>query len=79
MGAAILIMLTIPFTNSSEIRSSYFRPIYTKIFWIFAADCLILMWIGQNVVESPYIEIGQIATVILFCIFYYCYSILWTF
>ena len=26
MGAAILIMLAIPFTNSSEIRSSYFRP-----------------------------------------------------
>ena len=69
MGAAILIMLTIPFTNSSEIRSSYFRPIYTKIFWFFAADCLILMWIGQNVVESPYVEIGQIATVIYFAYF----------
>jgi quinol-cytochrome oxidoreductase complex cytochrome b subunit len=69
MGAAILIMLTIPFTNSSEIRSSYFRPIYTKIFWFFAADCLILMWIGQNVVESPYVEIGQVATVIYFAYF----------
>jgi ubiquinol-cytochrome c reductase cytochrome b subunit len=69
MGAEILIMLTIPFTNSSEIRSSYFRPIYTKIFWFFAADCLILMWIGQNVVESPYVEIGQVATVIYFAYF----------
>ena len=47
MGAAILIMLTIPFTNSSEIRSSYFRPIYTKIFWIFAADCVILMGLDR--------------------------------
>ena len=69
MGAAILIMLTIPFTNSSEIRSSYFRPLYTKLFWFFAADCLILMWIGQNVVESPYVEIGQIATVLYFAYF----------
>ena len=69
MGGAILIMMTIPFTNSSEIRSSYFRPLYTKLFWLFAADCLILMWIGQNVVESPYVEIGQVATVFYFLYF----------
>jgi ubiquinol-cytochrome c reductase cytochrome b subunit len=27
------------------------------------------MWIGQNVVESPYVEIGQIATVLYFAYF----------
>jgi len=27
------------------------------------------MWIGQNVVESPYEEIGQVATVIYFLYF----------
>ena len=69
MGGAILIMLTMPFTNSSAIRSSYFRPLYTKLFWVFAATCLVLMWIGQNVVESPYVEIGQVATVFYFLYF----------
>ena len=69
MVGAILIMLTIPFTNSSEIRSSAFRPLYRKIFWLFVADSLILGWIGQNVVETPYIEIGQIATVFYFAYF----------
>ena len=69
MGGAILIMLTIPFTNSSEIRSAAFRPLYKKIFWLFVADCLILGWIGQNVVETPFIEIGQLATVFYFAYF----------
>ena len=39
--------------------------IVSKLFWLLLADCLLLGWIGQNVVESPFIEIGQ------FCTFFY--------
>ena len=35
----------------------------------FVADFLILGWIGQMVVEYPYVEIGQVAT--LFYFFYF--------
>ena len=62
-------MLTIPFTQSSEVRSSTFRPMFKVLFWIFIADFLILGWIGQKVVEYPFVEIGQVATVFYFFYF----------
>ena len=58
-----------PWLNTSEVRSSNFRPIYRKLFWFLCADFLILGWIGQNEVETPYIEVGQLATIIYFAFF----------
>ena len=69
MGAALIVLLLLPFINTSEIRSTFFRPLFKQFFWFFIADCLILGWIGQKPVESPYIEIGQIATVYYFLFF----------
>lgn len=70
MGAAILMLLILPYLNTSEIRCSQFRPIFKQFFWFFIADCLILGWIGGKPVESPYIEIGQIATGYYFAFFF---------
>jgi len=69
MGGAIVILLFIPFINTSEVRSSSFRPIFRKIFWFLVADFLLLGWIGQEIVETPFIEIGQVATVFYFIFF----------
>jgi ubiquinol-cytochrome c reductase cytochrome b subunit len=69
MGGAIVMLLIMPWLNTSEVRSSTFRPIYRKIFWFVLADFLILGWIGQNEVETPYVEVGQLATVIYFAFF----------
>jgi ubiquinol-cytochrome c reductase cytochrome b subunit len=66
MGGALVILLFLPFIHQSEIRSGQFRPIFKQGFWFFAVNFLILGWIGQNVVESPFIEIGQISTVVYF-------------
>jgi ubiquinol-cytochrome c reductase cytochrome b subunit len=43
---AILVLYTIPYTQSSEIQSSSFRPIYRLLFWLFVADFfnLIMNW-----------------------------------
>ena len=62
-------LLALPFINTAQTRSSSFRPIYKKLFWLLVADCIILVWIGQQPVEDPYILIGQIASVYFF-IFY---------
>jgi ubiquinol-cytochrome c reductase cytochrome b subunit len=35
-------------------------------YWVFILDFVILGWIGGNLAESPYLEIGQIATVYYF-------------
>jgi quinol-cytochrome oxidoreductase complex cytochrome b subunit len=69
MISAILILLLIPIINFSTIRSSQFRPIYSIFSWFLVADFLILGWIGQEPVESPYVEVGMIATLFYFMFF----------
>jgi quinol-cytochrome oxidoreductase complex cytochrome b subunit len=69
MGSALIVLLILPFINTSEIRSSAFRPLYRKFYWFFIADCIILGWIGGQPVENPYILIGQLATVYYFLFF----------
>jgi ubiquinol-cytochrome c reductase cytochrome b subunit len=66
MLAAILVLLLLPILNTSEIRSSKFRPIFGLAYWFLVADFLILGWIGQKPVETPFIEVGQLATVFYF-------------
>lgn len=69
MGGAIVILLFLPFINTSHVRSSAFRPLYRKFYWLLVADFLLLGWIGQEVVERPFIEIGQGATIFYFVFF----------
>ena len=69
MGGALVILFAIPFINTSEIRSSQFRPLFKKFYWLLVVDFLILGWIGQKPVETPFIEVGQIATLFYFIFF----------
>jgi len=66
MVSAILILLLLPIINTSEIRSSKFRPIFGLAYWFLVSDFILLGWIGQKPVESPYIEIGMGATLFYF-------------
>lgn len=66
MISAILILLLLPFINTSEVRSSKFRPIFGIAYWFLVSDFLLLGWIGQKPVESPYIEVGMMATAFYF-------------
>ena len=66
MVSAILILLLLPIINTSEVRSSKFRPIFGLAYWFLVSDFILLGWIGQKPVESPYIEIGMGATLFYF-------------
>jgi ubiquinol-cytochrome c reductase cytochrome b subunit len=66
MVSAILTLLLLPLINTSKVRSSKFRPIYNVAYWFLVSDFLILGWIGQKPVESPFIEIGMGATFFYF-------------
>ncbi len=66
MVSAILVLLALPIINTSKVRSSKFRPIFGLAYWFLVSDFLILGWIGQKPVESPYIEIGMGATIFYF-------------
>ena len=69
MGGALIVLLLIPFTSTSEVRSSRFRPIYKFFYWLIVADFLILGWVGQKPVTDTYIMVGQIATLFYFLYF----------
>jgi ubiquinol-cytochrome c reductase cytochrome b subunit len=69
MFAAILALLLMPFTDLSKIRGNQFRPLSKIAFFIFVANFLILMQLGAKHVESPFIEFGQISTVLYFAHF----------
>jgi ubiquinol-cytochrome c reductase cytochrome b subunit len=66
MVGAILINLALPVLNTSNIRSSFFRPLHKVIFWLFVANFLLLGWLGQCPVEDPYIGLGQFCTLFYF-------------
>lgn len=69
MFSAILILLIMPFTDLSRSRGIQFRPLSKIAFFIFVANFLILMQLGAKHVESPFIEFGQISTVLYFAHF----------
>jgi len=66
MISAILVLLVIPFTNTSKVRSGKFRPLFGLMYWFLVSDFLLLGWIGQKPVESPFIEVGMFATAFYF-------------
>ena len=66
MFSAILILLAMPFTDLSRSRGIQFRPLSKAAFFIFVGNFLILMQLGAKHVESPFIEFGQISTVLYF-------------
>jgi quinol-cytochrome oxidoreductase complex cytochrome b subunit len=68
MLGAILVLLLLPFINFSNIRSNKFRPLFAFTYWFFVADFAILGWIGQKPVETPFIEVGMVATFLYFFI-----------
>jgi len=69
MFGSLVILLTIPFTNSSEIRSTAFRPIFKVCYWLLVVAFLLLGWVGQMPVEYPYTEIGVISMIYYFAFF----------
>ena len=78
MGAAILILLVIPFINTSIIRNTTYRPLFKIFFWLFIADCIILTWVGQMPVRDTYILVGQIATFYYFAFFLVIFPVIGT-
>ena len=69
MFSAILILLIMPFIDLSRSRGIQFKPLSKVAFFLFVANFIILVELGAKHVESPFIEFGQISTVIYFAYF----------
>ena len=73
---AILILMIIPFSNTSYVRNTTYRPIFKFFFWLFIADCIILTWVGQMPVRTAFVFTGQVATVYYFAFFLFIIPII---
>ena len=69
MFGSLIVLFFIPFTNTSLIRSTNYRPIFKIFYWLFVTDFIVLMWAGQKPVENIYVWIGTIATIYYFVFF----------
>jgi ubiquinol-cytochrome c reductase cytochrome b subunit len=69
MFSAILIILILPVTDLGKSKGLQFRPLSKLMFWVFVTNFLILMQLGAKHVESPFIEFGQLSTILYFSYF----------
>lgn len=79
MFSAIFILLLLPITDVSRSRGMQFKPLSKIAFYVFVANFWILMQLGAKHVESPFIEFGQISTVLYFSYFsfvIYCVTLI---
>jgi ubiquinol-cytochrome c reductase cytochrome b subunit len=69
MFSSLLLLLFLPWLDTSKVRSTSYRPMYRIWFWVLVADMFILGYIGAMPAEEPYVRIGQIATMYYFAHF----------
>ena len=69
MFGSLLILLILPITDLSRQRGATFRPAMKFAFWFFVIDFIVLIWIGAQHPETPYLEIGQVSTALYFAWF----------
>jgi ubiquinol-cytochrome c reductase cytochrome b subunit len=76
MLGSILVLFLLPFTYTGYIRNTTYRPIFKIFYWVFIADFLILLWVGQAPITDPYILLGQYASVYYFSFFTFLFPII---
>ncbi len=69
MFSAIFIILILPIADLSRSRGLQFKSLSKLAFWGFVVNFLMLMSLGSKHVESPFIELGQVSTVLYFSYF----------
>ncbi len=66
MFGSLLILLILPIVDLARVRGSQYRPFMKFALWTFFVNFLILIWLGSQHPEEPYVTIGQISTGLYF-------------
>ena len=66
MFGSIFILMALPWLDSSKVRSSTFRPIYRKFFWVLVVTVVLLGYLGAKPPEGIYLILARIATAYYF-------------
>jgi len=75
MGAAIVSLAVLPWTDTSRVRSNRFRPTMKWFFWFFVLACVVLGYCGAQTVDAtifgiPAVWIARVATLYYFAFIY---------
>jgi len=79
MGGALVSLLFLPWLDTSKVRSCRFRPLMKQLFWIFAADCVLLGYCGSQTADAvwtvagialPLVWIARLGTLFYFAFFW---------
>jgi|TARA_B110000116_G_scaffold60039_3_gene51374 quinol-cytochrome oxidoreductase complex cytochrome b subunit len=76
MFSSLIVLFLIPFLNTSDIKSTNFRPLFKIFYWLTVTNFLLLGWLGQKPVTDIYIIAGQFATAFYFLFFLFLIPIL---
>nr|CCI69341.1 cytochrome b [Metacrangonyx goulmimensis] len=66
---SIFILYLLPYLCMNKITSSYY-PFNKLLFYMYIMDVSLLTWIGMSPVESPYIFMGQLLSVMYFMYYF---------
>ncbi len=69
MFASVLILVFVPWLDTSRVRSAKYRPYYKIAFWFFVFTCVALGWLGSKPAEQPYVFWSQFFTIAYFAFF----------
>jgi ubiquinol-cytochrome c reductase cytochrome b subunit len=69
MFAAVLVLVFVPWLDTSRVRSAKYRPYYKIAFWFFVFTCVALGWLGSKPAEQPYVFWSQFFTIAYFAFF----------
>ncbi len=69
MFGAIVMLFLLPWLDRSKVRSATYRPLYRQFFWIFAAVCVGLGYLGAMPAEGIYVTLSQLLTAYYFAHF----------
>jgi ubiquinol-cytochrome c reductase cytochrome b/c1 subunit len=69
MFSSILILLALPWLDTSKVRSGNYRPVFKGFFIIFALVCLALGYVGSKPPDDTYLLVGRILSIYYFAHF----------
>jgi len=66
MFSAIVVLVFVPWLDTSRVRSAKYRPIYKWFFWLLVISCLALGYLGAKPPEGAYVIWSRVFTIYYF-------------
>lgn len=69
MFGAVLVLVLVPWLDTSPVRSANYRPVYRQFFCVFVLVCVGLGWLGAKPPTGGYVIAARICTIYYFAHF----------